>query len=182
MSIAFICSAALFSNVPLPPAAKAVTLEINGQYDAALTEYLRLHDTDRTALPDLSARIHRCVRAAAQFRRHGDPAFQRYLLTLSLANALTLYTDVIEKLGRYYADAERTSPAGLFGLGKDELAKALTNPVFAIRHLPGADPARLRGVREWLANFQIPPTANLREIRVAVRDVALGLREAGAGV
>ncbi|MFO0937261.1 MAG: S41 family peptidase [Gemmataceae bacterium] len=166
-----------FATSPMVKTHGAVLHETVGHWDTALDLYLRLPENRRSNIPDFSSRIHRCVRFSNQFQRHRDPAFQKYVLTLSLADALDLYSDVIEKLVRLYTDADRAVPSKLFQLGRDELAQALQNPTFNSRNLKGVESNRIQVVRAWLLRFQIPPLASQREIRSAVRDVAVGMRE-----
>ena len=178
MAIGISLAAVVIATAPIPAANWAIAHEAAGHWDNALDLYLRLPESRRATIPDLASRIHRCIRYSAQFQRHRDPAFQAYVLSLSLADGLAVYSDVIEKLGRLYADADRVSPARLFLLGRDELAQALLNPQFVAKHLNGVDANRIQSVRTWLINFQIHPTASHREARTAVRAVAVGIRDA----
>jgi hypothetical protein len=171
-----LAATALVATVHLPPATIAAGHEASGQWEAALDIYLSLHETNRGAIPDLQARIHRCVRNAAQFRRHRDPDFHQYILSLTLADALAVYSEVLEKLNRLYADADRATPMRLFDSGKDEFGRAVANPAYIGRHLLGADPDKLRTVKTMLLTVRVNPQATVRDVRVSVREIALSVR------
>lgn len=170
-------AAALIATANISAGTWASLHESAGQWDAALQIYLRFTEAQKETVPDYRIRIHRCIRFSALSQRHRDGLFQSYIQTLKLADSLTLYSDVIEKLSRLYVEADKAASAKLFQHGRDELVKSLADKAFVSHHFRGADEATIRKVQDWLIHFQIHPTATQREIRVAVRDVAIGIRE-----
>ncbi len=177
--------------VPADPArlrADAERAERLGQWDAALDLYLRAYVAGRPSA-DLRERIRVCMRNSSQIRRHRDPAFQQFVLSLSVADALNLYAEAVGKLSTLYADRDRAAPARLFALGLDELDRALSDPAFRNRHLDGPSEARIQKFRQSLREvwkYRLPVTA--REARPAARELvaeaqsALGVRTPSAVV
>jgi C-terminal peptidase prc len=182
-SIGAFASLGQSAEVPAPPRpvlssgeqlrADAARAEYAGRWDKALDLYLRAYVQGRPSA-ELRERIRVCLRKAAQLRRQRDPAFQQFVLSLPVADALNLYGEAVGKLTTLYADRDRATPARLFALGLDEFDRALANPSFRRRHLDSANESRIpkfqRALRtEW--RLRVP--TNQREARRAVREVVL---------
>src|SRR5688572_15718688 len=68
---------------------EAERAERQGQWEKALDLYLRASVTARPT-GDLRDRIRLCLRNVNRLQRHRDPAFQQFVLSLSVAEALNL--------------------------------------------------------------------------------------------
>jgi carboxyl-terminal processing protease len=160
--------------------------ERRGEWDRALDFYLR---AVVAGLPtsELRDRIRTCLRNANQHRRHRDAAFQQFVLSLPVADALHLYAEAVGKLSTLYADRDRAAPARLFELGLDELDRALADPTFREQHLVAPADTRVasfqRSLRDdWRQRLPVNP----REARHAARELvaeaqaAVGVRTPSA--
>ena len=125
-----------------------------------------------TSAPLSAADARQDFRTAARSARHRDPTFQLFAQSLTPADALNVYAEVLEKLGQTHADPRGSGPAVLYAHGLTELDRALDDPSFRDAHLPGTpDDRRLafqRALRdEWKA--RVPST--VRDARQAVYDL-----------
>ena len=129
------------------------------------------------------------ARSVAQAARQRDPAFQRFAQSLTPADALNVYAEVLDKLGQSHPDPDASAPAKLYAQGLAELGLALDDAGFRDAHLPGtpAESRRAfqRSLREgWLARRVVTS----RDARQAVYEllldaqVALNLRTPAAVV
>jgi C-terminal peptidase prc len=190
-AIVMVVAAPAVAGPPSPGTAPdplaALAYERAGQWEKALDVYLKLYLADPTAGADLKDRIRECLRHTAQIRRHRDPAFQQYVLSLPLADALNLYAEVVHQLSTRYADRDRSTPARLFVLGIEELDRAFAEPGFKKKFLDGISDTK---VAKFLAEVRTTHKArmpeNPREARQAVREVVaaaestLGLKQGSA--
>ena len=162
-------------RVVLPDAAKlrieAEAAEKAAKWDLALELYLRAYVAGRPTA-DLRERIRVCLRNVNQIRRHRDPAFQQFVLSLSPSDALNLYAEVVGKLKDLHLDRDRATPARLFALGLDELHRALADDAFRERHLDTPAAARVQKFqRELRATWLQRKPTNPREARGAAREL-----------
>ena len=127
-----------------------------------------------TPTPSGAADARPDLRAAGQAARHRDPAFLLFAQSLTPADALNVYAEVLEKLGQSHPDPRGSAPAKLYAQGLVELGRALDDAGFRDAYLPGTpDDRRVafqRGLREeWKARR--PATA--RDARQAVYDLLI---------
>lgn len=158
--------------------AEAERAERQGQWEKALDLYLRATVAARPTA-DLRDRIRLCLRNVNRLQRHRDPAFQQFVLSLSVAEALNLYSETVAKLSALYADRDRAAPARLFGLGIDELNRALSDPTFRERHLTSPAGPRVQSFRRSLREdwrHRLP--TNPREARHTARELVAEAQEA----
>ena len=155
------------------PIDRAEAAERDGRWADALDEYLRVY-ADAGPSAELKAKIRVCLRNASQFRRHRDPAFRDYVVSLSVSDALNVYVEVVRKLGTMYVDSERATPDRLFALGLGELDRALADPAFRARYVPDIGSHKVGQFRQslrelWAARL---PTTHA-EARHAARQLVL---------
>jgi C-terminal peptidase prc len=158
--------------------AEAEKAERRGDWETALELYLRAYVAGRPTA-DLRDRIRVCLRTVNRLGRQRDPAFQQFVLSLSVAEALNLYAEAVTKLSTLYADRDRAAPARLFGMGLDELDRALTDPTFRERHLAAPSEARVQKFQRSLREdwpHRLP--ANAREARPAAKELVAEAQEA----
>ena len=162
---------------PTDPMVRAEAAERDGRWADALDGYLRAY-ADRGPSAELKDKIRVCLRNAAQFRRHRDPAFQDFVVSLSVSEALNVYVEVVEKLGTMYVDSDRATPDRLFALGLGELDRALADPVFQGRYLADTDAHRVGRFRRSLRDLwsaRLPATR--AEARHAARQLVLAAQK-----
>lgn len=151
------------------------------QFDKALELYLSCHRAgERTA--EVRERIHDCVRQSAQLRRQSDTAFREYVLALPPAEALNLYSEIIQKLSQNYADRDKSRPEQLFALSLQEIERALMQTAFRKQNCPQVRDAQLfrfldslreLGLARQPATPQECRTALSELIRCAQSEIAL---------
>ncbi len=149
----------------------AETAERAGKWDAALDLYLKLYLGGKPT-PELRDRIRTCLRNVTQIQRHRDPAFQQFILTLPVADALTLYTEALIKIQTLYVDRERATFEKLMAGSLDELEHALGDSAFRSQYLPEASEKKLAKFRQSLREgwgAKLP--GNASEVRRVARDV-----------
>ncbi|MFL5329680.1 MAG: S41 family peptidase [Gemmataceae bacterium] len=93
-----------------------------GAYECLLTQ------TNRSA--DLREAISRCARRGEQIRRLTDPTYRRFAESLTMPQALAIYSEVLTKLQLLYPDRDRASVAKLYRSGLSELAAGLPDAAF----------------------------------------------------
>ena len=139
----------------------------------------------------LLAVISPCIaadaRSVAQSARHRDPAFQRFAQSLTPADALNVYAEVVEKLGQSHPDPRASAPEKLYAEGLVELDRALDDPGFRDAHLAGTPAEARRAFQRTLREgWQARRVATVRDARQAVYEllldaqVALNLRTPAA--
>ncbi|HEX4071899.1 MAG TPA: S41 family peptidase [Planctomycetaceae bacterium] len=122
-------------------------LEVERRWGEALTLYeeaLRSHPKDsqleqRFAL----SRMHYDLG-----RRYNDVSFRDAVRTLSLVDALDLYSEVLAKINSHYVQVPDWDM--LSDYGTRTLEAALVDPVFVERNLPGVTPAQIERFRREL--------------------------------
>jgi C-terminal peptidase prc len=156
---------------------EAARAERQGHWEKALDLYMLAY-VGRPS-DDLRARIRVCLRHVNRLQRHRDPAFQQFVLSLPVADALNLYSEAVAKLSALYADRDRAAPARLFVLGIDELDRALSDPSFRERHLVSPAAPRVQSFRRTLREdwrHRLP--TNPGEARFAARELVADAQEA----
>ena len=177
---------AVVSIEQLADAARA--FKKNKQYEEAIQAWVRVLAADR-GHTEARGELAVCVRLALQANRHRDPAFQARLLSMSHADVLALYGEVLQKLEAYYVDVEKVGPDRLFRQGMDEFLAALGDKGFQEKHLKGADDAQIakfRGVvrKAWMGR-EIASGKQAVEVVAEIGSAAkrmLGLRAVNAVV
>ncbi|HET6573356.1 MAG TPA: S41 family peptidase [Fimbriiglobus sp.] len=165
------------SPTPAQLRADAERAERQGRWEKALDLYMLAYVGRPSA--DLKARIRVCLRNVNRLQRHRDAAFQQFVLSLPVADALNLYAETVAKLSTLYTDRDRAAPARLFGLGIDELDRALSDPAFRDRHLTSPAGTRVRNFRralreDWRHRLPTSPS----EARFAARELVADAQEA----
>src|SRR5688572_20084853 len=84
--------------------AEAAQAERQGQWEKALDLYMLAYVARQS--DDLRARIRVCLRHVNRLQRHRDAAFQQFVLSLPVADALNLYSGAVAKLSTLYADRD----------------------------------------------------------------------------
>ncbi len=157
----------------------AETAERAGKWDAALDLYLKLYLSGKPT-PELRDRIRTCLRNVTQIQRHRDPAFQQFILTLPVADALTLYTEALIKIQTLYVDRERATYEKLMAGSLDELEHALSDSAFRSQYLPEASEKKVAKFRQSLRDgWRAKLPSNASEIRRVARDVVQGAQSLG---
>ena len=154
--------------------AEAEKAERLGKWDTALDLYLKSYLAGKPT-PEVRDRIRFCLRNVAQIQRHRDPAFQQFILTLPIADALSLYTEALTKIQTLYVDRDRATFEKLMAGSLDELDRALTDPAFRQNYLAEASELKLLKFRQTLREgwrAKLPATAG--EVRRVARDVVMG--------
>lgn len=126
--------------------AAAEAAEKAGDWETAFATYCRLYVADRGA-PDVREKLGVLFRRVQQVRRHRDPVFQKFVTTLSFADASKLFGEAMTKVPVYYVDRERATPQLLWEHGLDELARALASPAFRRAFLDDVPADRVDGFR-----------------------------------
>ncbi len=151
---------------------RAAVAEKAGEWDRALESYLRVYLAGRQT-PEIRRKIATCQRHSAQARRHRDPVFRQHVLSLPTADALNLYSEVLEKLSSLHADREAATPAKLFLSGLEEFDRALANRTFRAEHLAGVPDATVARFRRTISEFwKSKPPTTVRESRTAALELA----------
>ncbi len=161
--------------------AEAEKAERAGKWDAALDLYLKAYLGGKPT-PELRDRIRFCLRNVAQLQRHRDPAFQQFILTLPIADALTLYTEALTKIQTLYVDRDQATFEKLMSGSLDELDRALTDAGFRQQYIPEASELKLMKFRQSLRDgWRAKLPANAGEVRRVARDVVMNA-QANLGV
>ncbi len=153
--------------------AEAEKAERHGKWDAALDLYLKSYLAGKPT-PEVRERIRFCLRNVAQIQRHRDPSFQQFILTLPIADALSLYTEALTKIQTLYVDRDRATFEKLMAGSLDELDRALTDPAFRQQYLAETGEVKLLKFRQTLRDgwrAKLPATAG--EVRRVARDVVM---------
>lgn len=116
------------------------------RWDEAFRAWLVVQYVDRGNAEAREA-VPRLARLARQAQRHQDPAFLERVLTLSPADVLALFREVLVKVQAHYVEPEKAAIQRLFRQGLDEFGAALADPNFRARHLKGVDDAKVAKFR-----------------------------------
>jgi carboxyl-terminal processing protease len=153
--------------------AEAERAERAGKWDAALDLYLKAYLGGKPTA-ELRDRIRFCLRNVTQLQRHRDPAFQQFILSLPVADALTLYTEAITKIQTLYVERERATFEKLMLGSLDELDRAVTDSGFRQQHLPDAAELKLLKFRQTIREgWRAKLPANASEVRRVARDIVV---------
>jgi hypothetical protein len=141
------------------------------QFDKALDLYLRSYQAGQKT-PAVRERIHDCLRQSAQHKRHRDPVFRAFVLSLTVSDSLTLYSEIIRTLSTHHADREAASPERLFALGLVEIERAISDAAFRKQSLPQASDAKLAAFRKSLqTDWPNRTPKSPRECRAAMQEL-----------
>lgn len=160
--------------------AAAEAAEAAGDWESAFAVYCHLYVTDRTA-PDARDRLNNAFRRAQQSRRHHDTSFRTFTENLSVADALTLYAEVIERVPGAYADPVRSTPQLLWAYGIEEFDRALGSPGFRQAFLGKSAADRVEKFRAKLrTTWARRPITNPDDARLALRQLIGAAQDAVA--
>ncbi len=152
---------------------EAEKAERAGKWDTALDLYLKAYLGGKPT-PELRDRIRFCLRNVNQNHRHRDPAFQQFILTLPVADALTLYTEALVKIQNHYVERDRASFEKLMAGSLDELDRSITDAGFRQQHMPEAGELKLLKFRQSLRDgWRVKLPTNASEVRRVARDVVM---------
>jgi carboxyl-terminal processing protease len=157
---------------------RALELERKRQWSPAI----ELYEAAARRWPGNAEFRHRLRLCEAHFRlgrRYQDPSFRKVLLPLGREQALALLDEVLERIETHYVDAVSFVP--LMRLGLDNLEVALRDPVFLQANAQGADPDRVKWLRQSYQALRDTLTVRSRaEARQFVSDACdLGRRGLG---
>ncbi len=113
-----------------------------------------LHRDRRPDDARLRQSYQRCLRRYRIVQRHQDEMYRAALERLTPAQALDLYANVLETIGRVYTDRHKSSPAVLFAQGLEELLLAFEEPIFTREHLYSVGRDKLDALQKKLANWR----------------------------
>lgn len=131
--------------------------------DREVERFLSAYLAGRRPDPALRAKLHASLRKSSQAKRLADPEYRRFAESLTVADALNLYDEVVSRLTHLYPDADRSRPVRLFDLGREEFGRAVTDPSFPVGVVDA-------GFSDWLR--AVPPPKSAADARRAVREVA----------
>ncbi len=153
--------------------AEAERAERAGKWDTALDLYLKAYLGGKPTA-ELRDRIRFCLRNVTQLQRHRDPAFQQFILSLPVADSLTLYTEAITKIQTLYVERERATFEKLMLGSLDELDRAVTDAGFRQQHMPDAAELKLLKFRQTIREgWRAKLPANAGEVRRVARDIVM---------
>lgn len=134
--------------------------------------------------PD-DARLHqayqRCLRRYRIAQRHQDELYRTALEHLTPAQALDLYANVLETIGRVYTDRHKSNPSTLFGQGLEELLLALEEPIFTREYFSSVTQEKRDALREKLADWRKRKIASRAEAREQVAAIGRTVRQTCSG-
>ncbi len=129
--------------------ATAERAEKAGDWEAAFTAYCHLFVADRSST-DIREKLNLALRRSQQLRRHRDPNFQQFASSMSMTDAMRLYSEVLTKVPVLYVERERATPQILWEHGIEELSRALDNPGFRQVFLDNAPADKVEAFRKAL--------------------------------
>ena len=151
-------------------------LEACRLYDEVLRRD-RTHDDARSRLA-----YQRCLRRFHLVHRHQDKTYREALERVTPAQALELYTHVLETIGRVYTDRQKSGPEQLFAQGLEELDLALAEPVFLRVYFSAVPPAAVDAFRKKLDEWHSRKIANRNEASEQVRAIGRTAQQMGFGL
>jgi hypothetical protein len=117
--------------------------------------------------------------AEARAARHRDPEIRRFAESLSPADALNIYAEALDALGRLYPDSIASDPAALYVHGVDEFDRALTDGAFRAAYCPDATGASLTAFQHTLrTDWKARVPVTVREARQLAYAVTAAARKA----
>jgi carboxyl-terminal processing protease len=149
---------------------QAQACETNGDWHEACCLYdelLHRHREDAR----LRQSYQRCLRHYRIVQRHQDKLYRAALERLTPAQALELYTHVLETIDRVYTDRQKCSPAVLFAQGLEELRLALSESIFVQEYLSAVAPEKLDSFQKKLSEWRQRKITNRFEARDQVRAI-----------
>lgn len=135
-------------------------LELERRWAEALTHYessLRKHPTNETFRRRLDySRLHYDV-----VRRCADQSYGRLIRSLSMDEALSLYTEVLRKIQTHYVEAPNWK--ALVVHGTNDLETALAESAFREQNLPEADDSQIDQFRYEIRRMMASEVVQSRE-------------------
>jgi carboxyl-terminal processing protease len=132
---------------PQTAAAQGAALEQGSRWRDAIEHYElaleKFPDDAQLTYGLRRARIHYSIE-----RRYTDESFQGTMLRLSRHDALELYDAVLDRIRANYVD--EISTTAIVAHGTESLWLALSNEKFVEKHLFGADPKRIKALKDRL--------------------------------
>jgi hypothetical protein len=139
--------------------------------EEAIQVCFRALSIDR-ANADALEELRKSVRFAHQAQRYRDASFHARVLSMSQADVLALYAEVLTKIQSNYVDVEKVTADRLFHQGLEEFLIALTDPNFVERYLKGVDEAvvvRFRtNVQKAWSGREVPTAGQAKEVVAAI--------------
>ena len=133
---------------------KAFDLEGAAKWDEALPLWCKVYGQDRQN-EEANKHIQICLRRMFQAQRPGDQSLREKVLSLSHAQSLALYGEVLTTLHSSYVDRAKAAPARLFAQGLEEFLTSLNEPSFRKLHLADVRQSAIRTfqtrLREYMA-------------------------------
>lgn len=155
---------------PQTAATQGVTLEQQSKWRDAIEHY----EAAVKQWPQDPALAYGLRRAKIHFaieRRYGDDSFRSQMLPMSRHDALELYDAILDRIRSNYVDDISTT--SLVAHGTESLWLALSNEKFVAQHLFGADPKRVKALRDALQQRYWNKAVYYREgARQTVNEVA----------
>ncbi|MFV0443550.1 MAG: S41 family peptidase [Planctomycetaceae bacterium] len=128
-------------------ATQGATLEQGHQWRDAIDYY----ETALKKFPEDATLTYGLRRAKIHFsieRRYSDESFKQSMLHLSRHDALELYDAILDRIRGNYVD--EISTTSVVAHGTESLWLALSNEKFVAQHLFGADPKRIKQLKDLL--------------------------------
>jgi carboxyl-terminal processing protease len=121
---------------------------------------------------DVRSRYQNCLRRSQQIKRHRDASFRQQIKSLSLADSLQLYAEVLGKVQTYFADSDRTDASFLYRQGLVEYRHSLEDSRYAgeWRAAPTEDLPAFRAMFDYWENQSITRLGELPELVRAIAE------------
>jgi C-terminal peptidase prc len=157
---------------------EAEAAEKAGDWEKAFTCYCHLFVAERNT-PEIREKLNVALRRAQQLRRHRDPQFQQFAVTMPVADAMKLFGEVLTKVPVFYVERERATPQILWEHGIEELSRALADPVFRQAFLDGVPADKVEAFRTALRVSWAKQTVNnANDARLLLRKLNTAAQEA----
>jgi carboxyl-terminal processing protease len=171
---------------PEPPPVKLTPKELReaaekaekaGDWDSAFTIYCHLFVADRGSA-DIREKLNVALRRAQQLRRHRDPQFQQFAVSMPVSDAMKLFGEVLTKVPVFYVERERATPQILWEHGVEELARALGDPVFRQAFLDGIAVEKIDVFRTSLRSSWAKQTVtNANDAKILLRKLTVAAQD-----
>ena len=171
-------SAKVLAQMPMVPSveqlqAKASKLEKSGKWEAAIQIWLQLYTQDRQNL-EIRDRLQVCLRHLLQHQRFIDDSVRQKLITLKHTEALSLYSEVLNKLHTFYVDRAKVLPARLYQQGVEEFATALGDPTFCETYLKNTPATKIKAFQNDLREvWRAKDVFTIKQARELVTEIAI---------
>jgi C-terminal processing protease CtpA/Prc len=165
-------SASLLAQAPGTPTpeqlqAKAVKHEQSGKWELAVQIWLQLYNQDKQNL-EVRERLQVCLRHLLQHQRFIDDSVREKLVSLNHTDALSLYSEVLNKLHNFYVDRSKVMPDRLYQQGVEEFTTALGDATFREAYLKKTPHAKVKAfqteLREVWAKKDVLSVKHAREL------------------